>query len=130
MGWSSRPADTSILYRSRHNKGLQLTSISLHYKKMQLLKMHTVKYSGDSEMKSLYQTIRSTDSAKIRVWKPSAELEKMESIVDFERKFSGQSNKAGLGFTTKKVFRNPVMQHRRELSAKLSEISEETRLIR
>src|SRR6185436_12781849 len=64
-----RSANTSILYRDRCNKGKQLTSISLHYKKMQVLKAHTAKHSKDSDIRAVYDRIRSSDAEKIRVWK-------------------------------------------------------------
>ena len=49
------PATTSILYRSGHNKGIHLTPVALHYKKMQILKAHTIKHSKDSDLSTLSQ---------------------------------------------------------------------------
>ena len=96
---------------------------------MQVLKAHTAKHSKDSDIRAVYDRIRSSDAEKIRVWKPSKELEKLESIVDFDNKYAGQSSKSGLGFIRKKILRDPKAQHRKDLTSKLSSLDEQERLV-
>ena len=124
------PATTSILYRSRQNKGLHLTPLSLHFKKMQILKIHTIKYSDDSNLTTLYQMSKASDAEYSRVWKPSKELEELESIVEFDRKFSGQSSTTGLGFIKKRTLQDPTAQHPKDITSKLTSLDEKDRLIK
>ena len=125
-----RPANTSILYRSRNMKGLRLTSVSLHYKKMQVLKAHTAKYSKDSNLRAVYDMRRCTDIKKVRKWTATTELEKVEGMVNFDKKFPGQSSRLGLGFGKKRDLKDPSAQHRRDLTNKLRVLDEEQRLVK
>ena len=125
-----RPANTSILYRSRKFKGMQLTAISLHYKKMQILKAHTVKYSKDLDLKTVYELQSSRDVKKLRVWTPAALLEKVVEIITFEKKFAGQTSKLGLGFVKKKQLKDPLAQQRKDITQRLRKLDEEERLLK
>ena len=49
-----RNADVGILFRNRNSFGLQITTPSLHFKKMQLIKSHILKYSSDPFIKALF----------------------------------------------------------------------------
>ena len=77
----------SALYRSKDHFGLGLTDLVTHLKKMQVCRMHMLKYSKDDSSKKLYEYMRERDKPpvnglgvplKTKVWKPTNALEKTE----------------------------------------------------
>ena len=77
----------SALYRSKDHFVLSLTDLVTHMKKMQVCRMHILKYSQDDSSRKLYQYMRERDSPpvnglgiplKAKVWKPTNALEKAE----------------------------------------------------
>ena len=106
--------------------GIALTPITLQYKKMQLLKLHTAKHSKDPDLRALYDLRKSRDLSKTRV---TQELENIESAVEFDRKFTGQFGKFGLGYIKKKTISDPIAQHRKEITSMLTTLDEESGLV-
>jgi len=51
-------------------------------------------------------------------------------MVDFDKKFSGQSSRAGLGYIKKRILSDPKAQHRKDLTSKLSSLDEEEKLVK
>ena len=94
-----RNAKLSLLYGSRENFGLELTSVSMLYQQCQVSKCYIVKHSSDPLVAKLYQERLVRESQFTRVWKPCPQLEDLESQVRFHDKFGGQIGRAGLGLT-------------------------------
>ena len=75
----------SVLYRSKDHFGLGLTNLVPHLKKMQVCRMHMLKYSQDGSSNNLYEYMRERDKPpvnglgipmKSKLWKPTIALEK------------------------------------------------------
>jgi len=61
--------DNGLLFRSKENFGLGLTSIIDHYERMQLIKCELLQNSIDSTVQKLYH-VRADKNAKLsKVWK-------------------------------------------------------------
>ena len=91
-----KSADESILYRSREQFGLQLTSLTTHFKRMQVIKSHTLKHSNDPDVVDHYEQ-RALREKDISVWKGSQLLEVCEAMANHDFKFKGQNDRRGLG---------------------------------
>ena len=111
-----RNADVDILYRPREKFGLQVTSITAHYKAMQVIKCHLLKHTkeGDSGVIQKHYLLRLEDEKKFtRRWKPTPVLEEAEAKVVFDQKFAGQTGKQGLGLSDR-YKRNLSLSEQRE----------------
>ena len=88
-------------------------------------------YQKDTDLRIVYDMQKCMDRKKVRKWTPTAELEKVEGMVSFDKKFSGgQSSRLGLGFIKKKQLKDPLAQHRRDITSKLRALDEEERLVK
>lgn len=94
----TRSADPGILYRPKEHLGLGLTSLTTHYKKMQIVKCHLCKNSEDAEIRMLYEQKAEREKHLRTRWKATKELSKAEEVVSHARKFPSQTDKCGLGF--------------------------------
>ena len=76
--WSDigRTVYIGLLFRSRSNFGLDLTSLSLS--KMQLVKRQLLQSSSDESIRNLFKTKQQRECKKTRIWKAS----QVHSIVD------------------------------------------------
>lgn len=52
-----RNSDLGALFRRREHLGLQLTSLELHYKRMQLVKCSLLQSSSDADIRAIYATV-------------------------------------------------------------------------
>ena len=111
-----RSVDTGLLYRSRDSFGLGLTSVSDHYKYMQLIKCQLLQASNDSSISILYASKKARET-KGRVWRPTRALAVVDSEVQLKCRYPEQVGKAGLGHG--KFNPNPSKSERRKLAAKV-----------
>ena len=61
----TKSTTVSALYRSKDHFGLGLTDLVTHMKKMQVCRMHMIKYSQDVSSKKSYQYMRETDNPPV-----------------------------------------------------------------
>jgi hypothetical protein len=97
-----RSADVGLLYRSRSRFGLGLTSILLHFKKMQVVKCLLLKHSVDDDVKRLLER-KVQKEAPFRnrnhtVWRATHLLSEVETVAQHQFQFQSSSNHCGLGF--------------------------------
>jgi hypothetical protein len=117
--------DAGVLYRPKKYLGLGLTSLSSHFQRMQLIKCHMCKYSTDDEIRTLYER-RARKEKSLYQWRPTKELTRVEQIVDHNRKYPSQRDRAGLGFVRGRY--NPVLpvrEHRKLCGATVLELEAE-----
>ena len=122
-----RSVDTGLLFRSKENFGLGLTSICDHYERMQLVKCELLRNSTDSDIRELYRS-RSARNAKLtRVWKATKLLSEVDAEVDLNLKFPVQNNNLGIGFGNFNP--NPsILQRRKLVTSKALSFSEQKRV--
>ena len=106
--------DIGCFYRRKENFGLGLTSLVTYFEKLQIIKLHLVKFSPDPSVAALYELRRKREESQKKIWRPTRLLEKVCAISDFDLKFqhAKPGDKRGLGhglFTQAKV---PNQQHR------------------
>ena len=91
----------SVLYRNKDHFGLGLCDLVTHLKKMQVCKMHMLKYSQDDSSRRLYTYMKERDKPplnklgiplKQKVWKPTNALEKAERNIYFDNMAFGQQH--------------------------------------
>lgn len=111
-----RSAEVGVLYRPKEHFGLGLTKISIHFKKMGVVKCLLLKHSKDPNIRQLYSD-RVKREAPLANWRASQLTTEVEQIVDFNIKFSGQSNRLGLGHNT--FNHNPTTSEYRKLCTKV-----------
>ena len=89
----------TVLYRSKDHFGLGLSDLVTHLKKMQVCRMHMLKYSQEDSSRKLYIYMREKDKPplnklgipqKRRVWKPCNALEKAERNIYLDNIAFGQ----------------------------------------
>ena len=82
--------DTGLLFRSKENFGLGLTSICDHYEIMQLVKCELLRNSTDSDIRELCRSRPARNAKLTRVWKATKLLSKVDAEVDLNLKFPVQ----------------------------------------
>jgi hypothetical protein len=116
-------SDEGILYRPRALLGLGLTSLSTHFKRMQVVKCHLLKNSRDADIRALYERRIEKESKHATVWRPTQELAEVEKAVKHAQMFPSQVDKAGIGFVRGRYNKSlTTQQHRRLCSAVVSEL--------
>jgi hypothetical protein len=95
-----RNAKLSLLYGPKSQFGLDLTSVSIHYKLSQVSKCYILKNADDLVVADIYGQRILRDADLKRIWKASSELEILESTVSFNDMFmyNTQTSRQGLGF--------------------------------
>jgi hypothetical protein len=95
--------DSGCLYRPKERFGLNLTSMTDHFEKLQVLKLHILKNSEDPHVRGLYEMRRKREASFLdthrKRWCPTQLLEKVIGMTDFDLKFqhSASGDKRGLG---------------------------------
>ena len=90
--------DNRLLFQSKENFGLGLTSIIDHYERIQLIKCELLQNSIYLTVQKLYH-IRADKNAKLsKVWKATNLPRVADAKVDTNRKFPTQNNNKGIGF--------------------------------
>jgi hypothetical protein len=128
------PAEISILYRSRSKHGLNLTSLTAHYKAMRVCKAHLFKHSSDPAIRQLYQLKLNKARLSTKKWAPETALEEAEAEVELECKFPGQTTRHGIGFARSRGIQlcktSTIRDHRAVVMAKMRTIAEDQSLVR
>ena len=86
-----KSADVGILFRSRKDFGLGLTSISMHFKRMQFIKCSLLEHSPDNDVRQMYSHLEAKHASMTRVWKATNAFRPVENEVDLDLKFPGQT---------------------------------------
>jgi hypothetical protein len=89
--------DAGCLYRCKESLGLGLTSLVCHFKQLQVSKCHLLKYSVDPDIRDTYEAQAERESLFVRVRRASRLLTEVEPVAEFRMRFSGQSDRLGLG---------------------------------
>ena len=83
---------------------------------MQICKFHIIKHSSEGPPNAsakLYLRRLERERKMTKKWKPCPELEETEAKLDFEIKFAGQTDRAGLG-SRDRYRRNPTLKEKRK----------------
>jgi hypothetical protein len=114
-----RNSDLGALYRRREHLGLQLTSLELQYKRMQVVKCGLLQSSADSNIRAIYEQRKNKHVAQSR-WSGPKELAALEPVVEHSLRFAGQVGSAGLGSCKSRPYiANPTNEDRRQKAMKL-----------
>ena len=122
----------SALYISKDYSDVGLTNLVTHLKKMQVCRIHILKYSQDDSSKTLYDHMRERDKPplnglgipiKPRVWKPTNALE------DTEHNFYLDSNAVGQQCNVR-VNKSSVKREIHNILKRIERDDEQVRLIR
>jgi len=97
----AHPCTTTVLYRNRAHKGLQLKNITTEYKVIQVIKGHQLSTSSDPYIRSVYNNQKLTAGSQTR-WSYAKELEDRKRQLYFQE-LVGRANEGtrGLGFNSK-----------------------------
>ena len=90
--------DNGLLFRSKNNFGLGLTSIADHFERMQLVKCELLKNSVDESVRLLYSNRERLNFKLTRVWKVTNLSKIVNAEVNLNLQFPSQCSRAGLGF--------------------------------
>ena len=105
--WSGvgKTVDAGILYRAYNHLGLQLTSMSDHYKSSQLVKTQLLKYSVDGDVRKVWQAKEDKEAKMKRHFKASQLGRVAEAQVKLDLQYPSQNGRQGLGHGNYKVDR-------------------------
>ena len=111
-------------------KGLQLKALTTHFKCMQLVKYHIMKYSVDEETQFIYGHIEQRQRGK-KQWNGVKELHERERHLFINELCRGQHGRQGLGFIKgqKRQEQMAKQEHRSTLSSITKDVSEEHLLV-
>lgn len=134
----SRCATPSILYRSKDHFGLGLTKLTTHLKRMQVCKMHLLKYSDDHKVRELYSYMRQRLQPKYnrlgiplpsRVWKAVNSLEAAERDIHLDSMVRPAFGTTGLGYIERPI-QDTVKQKRQEVCKRITKQDEQDILVK
>ena len=127
--WSGiyRSADVGTPYREREHLGLQLTSISSHYKHMQITKACLLSTSNDPLIQGIFVRKQQRVCAFTRQWSGPKALTELAPIVEHNLRFAGQSDRTGLG-SQAYVAKPNLPEIRKKTGEILRELEEEKRV--
>jgi hypothetical protein len=100
-----------IFYRSTEHHGWHMKQMVPFFKKMQLVKCHLLKTSGDEDVRLIYESrchreqseCLSCNPALKHKWQPTQELDKLCKEVEWQKMLKGSrahTDRSGLGFNT------------------------------
>ena len=92
-----RSSDLGALFRRREHLGLQLTSITMCYKKLQLVKCCLLKDSSDLTIKEIYEIKNKRVISFSDRWSGPKALETLIPMAEHNLQFAGQVGTSGLG---------------------------------
>lgn len=93
----ARSAEVGVLYRSNDRFGLGLTKISLHFKKMGVIKCLLLKHSKDANVHQIYDARVNREANFDTEWRATRQTTELERVVNFNQQFQGQTHRLGLG---------------------------------
>jgi hypothetical protein len=106
-------ADIGSLFRQRDNFGFGLTSVTLHFEKMQVIKCSILKHSTDVDVNRIYGQKEKRESSFKTIWRPSKVISSVEEEVKLKLLFPTQDGRQGLGAGNFNP--NPSVQDKRKL---------------
>jgi hypothetical protein len=107
-------ADVGVLFRNRRNYGLGLTSVVVHFERMQLIRCALLKNSSDPKVQAVYQQMEARHTLeKNRIWRPTRQMSSVESRVTLSLRFPRVEGRQGLGAGVYNP--NPSLEQRRRL---------------
>ena len=122
-----RSTEVGVLYRSKAHLGLGLTSISTHFKRMQLVKCLLLSESKDGNVRALFKARSDREETHSRVWRPTQLATQVAAEVQRRLQVPTQSDRKGLGSGV--FVANPTPAQRRRLaSTVVQELDEEKRI--
>ena len=71
--------DVGCLYRPKERFGLELTPVSVLFKKLQVIKLHLLKNSPDPHISALYEIRRRREEPHQSIWRPTQLLEQVSA---------------------------------------------------
>ena len=92
-----RSVDPGVLYRSRADLGLQLTSVEQHFTAMQLVKAQLLQFSVDANVRSTWKAKEEREARMSRRLKISKLNRQVTAQVDLDTLFPTQASREGLG---------------------------------
>lgn len=108
-----RSADIGSLFRSRERFGLGLTSITMHFVRMQVIKCSLLKHPPDDDIRRLYLDLERREDTFRKRWVPTKQFKMAESQVEHNLRFPSQVGRQGLG--AENFNPNPSLAERRKL---------------
>ena len=114
-----KSADIGTLYRPRELLGLNLTSVTVHFERMRVIRCHLLKHSADKDVATVYQHRADRFKDHKKTWRDTQFLEKVESMVDHESKFQSAAShdKRGLGHNLFVAHLDDDAEHRKRCGA-------------
>jgi hypothetical protein len=114
-----KSADIGCLYRPRELLGLNLTSVTVHFERMRVIRCHLLKHSADEDIAAIYQHRVDRFKHNKTIWRDTQFLEKIENMVDHESKFQAASphDKRGLGHNLFVAHLDSNAEHRKRCGA-------------
>jgi hypothetical protein len=97
--WSGigRTVDVGMLYRTRTNLGLQLTSVADHYTAMQIVKTQLLQESADENVRNMINSKITREASMKRRLKPSKLNTEAAAQTKLDLLFPTQPDRQGLG---------------------------------
>lgn len=122
----ARTVDPGVLYRTRGNLGLQLTSVEDHYKAMQLVKVQLLENSRDASVRMMWAA-KAQREASVSHFRVSHLLKEAKAQVNLDLLFPTQSSRQGLGNGNFKADPTPA-EKRKLISVKAKSFAEQARV--
>jgi hypothetical protein len=122
-----KSADVGCLYRPRNLLGLNLTSVSVHFEKMRIIRCHLLKHSDDVDVAAVYEMREHRQETHKTIWRDSVLLNKAETMVLHESKFQAAEShdKRGLGHGLFIAHLDNNAQHRKRCVAAVQQLDNE-----
>jgi hypothetical protein len=110
-----KSADVGALYRPREKLGLNLTSVTVHFESMRIIRCHLLKHSLDKDIADVYQHRVRRHQGNTTIWRDTQLLEKVETMVAHETKFQAAEphDKRGLGHDLFTAHLDTTAEHRK-----------------
>ena len=128
-GWAGlfKSADAGALYRPREKLGLNLTSLTVHYQKMRVIRCHLLKYSADDDMRIVYDGRVRRQQSHQTMWRDTNFFEKVEGMANHEARFqaAGSHDRRGLGHGLFTSNLEPDAEHRKRCVAAVQQLHTE-----
>lgn len=114
-----KSADIGTLYRPREQLGLNLTSVTVHFERMRVIRCHLLKHSADKDIVTVYQHRADRHKDNKKTWRDTQFLEKVEGMVAHESKFQSAAahDKRGLGHNLFVAHLDDNAEHRKRCGA-------------
>ena len=92
-----RTTEVGVLFRSKAHFGLGLTSLTMHYRLMQVVNCQLLKDSADEDIVALFAEKTKKEGEFVRVWRSSQLSAQADAEVKLVRRFPSQQGRRGLG---------------------------------